>query len=73
MDGRNSRIGGLYHIISLLPDGYNVAADTAFEGNVLGSKIVKILKEGQIIPDELPPELLKDVEALITTARQAAW
>lgn len=70
MDGRNSRYGGLYHIISLLPDGYNVAADTAFEGNVIGSKIIKILKEGQIIPEELPPELLKDVEGLITTARQ---
>lgn len=70
MDGRNSRYGGLYHIISLLPDGYNVAADTAFEGNVIGTKIVKILKEGQIIPEELPPELLSHVEGLITKARQ---
>ena len=69
-DGKACRLGGLYDLVDTLPEGYCIAADTAFRGNIVGSKIVKILKEGQIIPEELPPALLPDLERRVTTSRQ---
>jgi hypothetical protein len=69
-DGKPCRIGGLYRLVESLPEGFCIVSDTAFRGNILGSKIIKILKDGQIIPAELPPELLSDLERHITTSRQ---
>lgn len=71
-DGKPCRVGGLYWMVQRLPEGFCIAADTAFRGDILGSKIVKLLKDGQIIPAELPPELLSDLEGHITTSRQPA-
>lgn len=71
-DGKPCRVGGLYWMVQRLPEGFCIAADTAFRGDILGSKIVNLLKDGQIIPAELPPELLSDLEGHITTSRQPA-
>jgi hypothetical protein len=43
----------LYELVESPPDGFCIAADMAFHGNIVGAKIVNILKEGQIIPEEL--------------------
>jgi len=62
---------GLYDIIqTTLPNGYNVAADTAFSGSIYGKKIVRILKENETIPFDLGDEELIELERLITRARQ---
>jgi hypothetical protein len=71
-DSKGARIGGLYDMINALLDGYNVVSDAAYAGHLLNAKIIKVLKEGQRIPDGMTDETLIEVEKLIRHARQPA-
>ena len=53
-----------------LPDGYTVGADTAFKGAVLGSKVTKILKNGEYLPEGMSEEAYKELEEHLIKSRQ---
>lgn len=68
-DSKATRLMGVYALIEELLDGYNVVADTAFKGDLLLEKVVKVLKEGEYIPAGLSDEDLIEVESYIRKAR----
>lgn len=69
-DSKATRLMGIYDLIEELLDGYHVIADTAFKGDLLLGKIVKVLKEGEYIPAGLSDEDLVEVESYTHRARQ---
>ena len=69
-DSKATRLMGIYGLIEELLDRYHVVADTAFKGDLLLGKIVKVLKEGEYIPAGLSDEDLVEVERYIRRARQ---
>jgi hypothetical protein len=71
-DSKGARISGLYDMINALLDRYNVVSDAAYAGHLLNAKIIKVLKEGQRIPDSMTNETLIEVEKLIHHAHQPA-
>jgi hypothetical protein len=70
-DSKAIRVTGLYDLIdSRVPDGYCILSDTAFRGSLLNSKVIKILKPGQNIPQGWTHEEYGDLEECIIHARQ---
>jgi hypothetical protein len=63
---------GIYDLIDELLDHFHVVSDTAFKGDLLLGKIVKVLRQGEYIPGGLTDEDLIEVEGYIRTARQPA-
>jgi hypothetical protein len=63
---------GIYDLIDELLDHYHIVSDTAFKGDLLLGKIVKVLREGEYIPGGLMDEDLIEVEGYIWTACQPA-
>lgn len=71
-DSKATRLMGIYGLIEELLDHYHVVSDTAFKGDLLLGKIVKVLREGEYIPAGLSDEDLVEVEGYIRKARQPA-
>jgi hypothetical protein len=69
-DGKCAQVGKLYSLIDHLLDGYTAVADTAFCGSLINGKITRILKHGEIIPDELTNEQHRLLETLLIRVRQ---
>ena len=71
-DSKCTDVGGLYELIDSLLDGYSIGADTAFRGDLLNSKVTKILKMGDHLPAGMSHEDYELLEALLIKARQPA-
>ena len=70
-DSKCTELGGIYDLIERkLPNGYSVGADTAFKGAVLGSKVTKILKTGEYLPDGMTEEEYEELEEHLIKSRQ---
>lgn len=70
-DSKCTDLGGLYdYIDSKLPDGYSVGADTAFQGALLNNKVIKILKNGEYLPEGMTEEEYEKLEKLLIKSRQ---
>ena len=71
-DSKCTNVEGLYELIDSLLDGYSIGADTAFRGDLLNSKVTKILKTGEHLPAGMSHEDYELLEALLIKARQPA-
>lgn len=61
---------GWYEEIEQLPEGYCVLADSAYQGKLVGGKVVKILKIKQFYPEGMTMEEGQSREKAIVRARQ---
>jgi len=70
-DSKATRLTGLYDLIEdTVPDGYCILSDTAFRGDLLQGKIIKILTAGQNLPPGMTHEQYRRLEKRIIHARQ---
>ena len=69
-DSRACHIYGVYDDVARLPEGYCVLADTAFQGAITGSKIIKVLKVGEYLPQGMSIQELEEREPVIIRGRQ---
>ena len=71
-DSKCTDLGKLYDLIEqTVPDGCSVGADTAFKGGLLPpNKVIKISKAGEYAPDGMTEAQYKELEKLLTKARQ---
>ena len=69
-DGKGCRIGLLYDLIDLLHVGYCILVDTNFQGRLIGGKLIRILKEGDYLPDGWLQAQVERLERLVTRGRQ---
>jgi hypothetical protein len=62
----------MYDKIQMLPNPYHVLTDTAYRGGITAddNKIIKILKEGQLIPAGWTLDQVSRAERWITKGRQ---
>jgi hypothetical protein len=59
-------------LIDSLLDGYSIGADTPFRGDVLHSKVTKILKTGEHLPAGMSHQEYELLEELLIKAHQPA-
>jgi hypothetical protein len=71
-DSKCTDVGGLYDLIGSLVDGYSIAADTAFRGDLIHSKVIRIKKTGEYLPAGMSHEEYELLEELLIRARQPA-
>ena len=69
-DSKCTRRGALYRKIDELPEGYSIVADSAFKGKILGSKVLRILREGELLPVGMDYDELQERERVLIRARQ---
>lgn len=69
-DSKCTDLGGLYELIDSILDGYSIGADTAFRGDLLHSKITKILKKDDVLPAGMSHDDYELLEELLVKARQ---
>jgi DDE superfamily endonuclease len=71
-DSKCTDLGGLYELIDSVLDGYSIGADTAFRGDLLDSKITKILKTGALLPAGMSHDDYELLEEFLIKAHQPA-
>jgi hypothetical protein len=71
-DSKCTDVGGLYDLIGSLVDGYSIATNTSFHGDLIHSKVIRIKKTCEYLPAGMSHEEYELLEELIIRARQPA-